>query len=85
MAYNILIDIRAQKELNKLNSLDQIRVAKAIDNLQQLGTESPQLKKLKTPLVGYRKRVGPYRILFDTDADTITIYRIRHRKDAYRH
>ncbi len=35
---------------------------------------------------GYRFRVGRYRILYDIDqtAKTVTIYGIRHRKDAYR-
>ncbi len=35
---------------------------------------------------GYRFRVGRYRILYDIDqaTKTVTIYGIRHRKDAYR-
>ena len=33
---------------------------------------------------GYRKRVGNYRILFDTENSTISVHAIRHRKDAYR-
>ena len=84
MAYSIFLDIRAQKELDSLEALDQIRIAKVIDQLQALGPNSSQLKKLKTPLVGYRKRVGQYRILFDVDNQNLTIYRIRHRKDAYK-
>jgi mRNA-degrading endonuclease RelE of RelBE toxin-antitoxin system len=30
-----------------------------------------------------RLRVGNYRVLFDQTADTITIHRVRHRRDAY--
>jgi mRNA interferase RelE/StbE len=35
---------------------------------------------------GYRLKIGVYRILFEIDdaAKTVKIYRIRHRKDAYR-
>ncbi len=35
---------------------------------------------------GYRVRVGVYRVLYDVDdeAKTVTVYRVRHRKDAYR-
>lgn len=41
-------------------------------------------QKLKPPLHGYRVRVGDYRILFEYNTDTILVYKIRHRKDAYR-
>jgi mRNA interferase RelE/StbE len=30
-----------------------------------------------------RLRVGNYRVLFDETADTITVHRVRHRRDAY--
>jgi len=32
----------------------------------------------------FRLRVGEYRILFETEDDRLMIYRIRHRKDAYK-
>ncbi|MFX0197594.1 MAG: type II toxin-antitoxin system RelE/ParE family toxin [Candidatus Hodarchaeota archaeon] len=32
----------------------------------------------------YRLRVGDYRVLFETEKNKISIYRIRHRKDAYK-
>jgi mRNA interferase RelE/StbE len=45
----------------------------------------PDAKKLKGDL-GYSLRVGVYRILYDVDdeARTVTIYRVKHRRDAYR-
>jgi mRNA interferase RelE/StbE len=32
----------------------------------------------------YRLRVGDYRVLFEVEERTIVIYRIRHRREAYR-
>ena len=44
------------------------------------------MSRLKEPLTGYRLRVGDWRVSFerDTDAGTITLRRIRHRREAYR-
>lgn len=61
-----------------------IRVDAAIlkleDNPHVAGT-----RKLRG-IEGYRFRVGRYRVLYDIDqaAKIVTIYGIRHRKDAYR-
>jgi len=85
MAYNIELDKRAEKQLNKLQPVIQIKVVQAIETLSKLTPHSSGIKKLKAPLVGYRKRVGSYRLLFDIDSkDTLTIYKIKHRKDAYK-
>lgn len=42
------------------------------------------IKKLNVPFAGYRLRVGCYRLLFTIEKDSIQIYSIKHRKDAYR-
>ena len=41
-------------------------------------------KKLTNFIPEYRLRVGDYRVLFETENDKVTIYRIRHRKEIYR-
>ena len=41
------------------------------------------VKKLTDFTPEYRLRVGAYRVLFEIENDTIIIYRIVHRKDAY--
>jgi mRNA interferase RelE/StbE len=69
----------AIKELDSLNSEMAKRIAKAIDELSLMGRASSNLKSLSPPLIGYRKRVGEYRILFDIYDDTIIIYRISKR------
>ncbi|MDO8624041.1 MAG: type II toxin-antitoxin system RelE/ParE family toxin [bacterium] len=42
------------------------------------------IRKLHPPLPGYRLRIGEYRVLYTLKDDEAQIYRIRHRKDAYR-
>jgi Cytotoxic translational repressor of toxin-antitoxin stability system len=53
-----------------------------------------KIKKLEEGLVGdikrltnftpeYRLRVGDYRVLFEVESQTIVVYRIKHRKEAY--
>lgn len=83
MGYSVQIEEKAHKELAGLERITALRIAKAVDQLQDLGLDSSQLKKLKTPHIGYRKKVGQYRILFDIEDQYITIYKIKHRKDAY--
>jgi mRNA interferase RelE/StbE len=47
---------------------------------------SPGCKKLKDSEGDWRIRVGVYRILYNIDdsRSTVTILRIRHRKEVYR-
>jgi mRNA interferase RelE/StbE len=65
---------------------DQVtRIFAAIKSLHANPLPS-QFKKLKSSEVDYRLRVGDYRVLYDFDstAKTVTVYHIRHRKDAYK-
>ncbi|RPH60109.1 MAG: type II toxin-antitoxin system RelE/ParE family toxin [Chloroflexi bacterium] len=62
--------------------------ARLISNHIDLLEENPRptdSKKLKGD-AGYSLRVGTYRVLYDIDdkAKTVTIYRIKHRREAYR-
>ena len=41
------------------------------------------VKKLTNFTPEYRLRIGDYRVLFEIEDDSIIIYRIRHRKEAY--
>lgn len=41
------------------------------------------VKKLTNFAPEYRLRVGNYRVLFEVDHGTVTVCRVRHRKDAY--
>lgn len=45
---------------------------------------SGDVKRLTNFTPEYRLRVGDYRVLFEVDGDNVVIYRIKHRKEAYR-
>lgn len=59
------------------------RIAEALERLQN--NISGDVKKLTNFIPAYRLRVGNYRILFEIkDERQIVIYRITHRREAYR-
>jgi mRNA interferase RelE/StbE len=87
MQYNILLSKKAEKQLNRISKKEQLLVAKAIEELIKFSRRSSRnIKKMKTPFPGYRKRVGNYRILFEIEDSEkkIVIYKIGHRRDIYR-
>lgn len=43
-----------------------------------------QVKKLTNHTPEYRLRVGDFRVLFEIDGTKIDVYRILHRKNAYK-
>ncbi len=84
MSYQVELTRTAKKELLRLPDDIYNAVADKLLALQE--TPRPDgCKKLKNHS-GYRVRVGDYRILYEIrDADLlVTIYVIRHRREAYR-
>lgn len=82
--YKVEITNSARKEIKKLSSAIIPRILEEIESLSK--NPYPQdCKKLK-PNIGYRVRVGDYRIIYDISQLTliIKIIRVRHRKDAYK-
>lgn len=82
--YSVRIQRAALKELRSLPKEEAAAVGRRIDDLAT-DPRPRDIKKLRGDL-GYRVRVGSYRILYQIDdsAQTVTVYRIRHRRDAYR-
>ncbi len=83
----IIIQPNAKKQLKNLDFPVQKRIAKFIDNLQEL--ENPRIKgkSLAGNLSGFwRYRVGDYRIICDIVDIEITIYilDISHRSKSYK-
>jgi len=80
------IDLRRQayKDLESIPTDYARLIGKHIDSLES-NPRPPDSKKLKGD-AGYSLRVGMYRVLFDIDdkAKVVTIYRIKHRREAYR-
>lgn len=84
-SYKIEFKRSAEKELRKL---DKSLIPNIIRRIEQLATNPRphQGKKLTGSERGYRLRVGEYRIIYqvDEEAKEVTIYAIKHRKEAYR-
>lgn len=73
---NVPAEVRAIEQQTALGIL------KALHRYAETG--EGRVKPLKGDLEGLlRLRVGNHRVLFDETGDTITIHRVRDRKDAY--
>ena len=84
MPYKVKLTSRAAKELRRLPSHAQQRVLAALKDLA-VNPHPPGSTKL-TGLDSHRVRAGDYRVVYDVD-DTelsVTVWRVRHRKDVYR-
>ena len=86
MNYQVLLEGRAQKELEALPGV----ILKRVDvKLQALAKDPrpPGATKLQGKEgQGWRIRVGDYRILYTVDdtARVVGVYRIKHRREVYR-
>lgn len=79
---NIEFKPRAEKDLTGFPPGDQARVLQKIAMLQN-GLVG-DIKRLTRFTPEYRLRVGDYRVLFEIVEGSIIVYRILHRRDAYR-
>ena len=85
MAYDVLLKPAVQKDLDSFPDDQVVYILRRLSIL----AENPRpfgVQKLSTNQEQYRIRVGRYRILFEIDDSrhTVQIFRIKHRKDAYR-
>jgi len=82
--YKIELCRQAVKDFKDIPSDYAGLISKHIDLLEQIPRPTDS-KKLKGN-AGYSLRVGTYRVLYDIDdkIQIVTIYRIRHRREAYR-
>jgi mRNA interferase RelE/StbE len=82
MIYEVEFKPRALKELKNLPPRERERIVLMTEALHN--NLAGDVKRLTNFTPEYRLRVGEYRILFEVEGKKIVIYRIRHRKDAYR-
>lgn len=82
MRYSVEFKPRAEKDLARLDRPTASRVVKKLSELQD--DLAGDVKKLRQLQPHYRLRVGVYRVLFDLEAERIIVYRVIHRRDAYR-
>ncbi len=80
--FRIELKERAIKDLKSMPKQDAQRIVQKIKVLEN--GLSGDIKRLTNFTPEYRMRVGDYRVLFEVDESVITVYRIKHRKEAYR-
>jgi mRNA interferase RelE/StbE len=73
---------RAVRDIDRLPSRNQAQVLAKISEMSD--DLKGDVKRLTNYTLEYRLRVGDYRVLFEVEEKTIVIYRIRHRREAYR-
>jgi mRNA interferase RelE/StbE len=82
MKYDVQFKPRAVKDIQRMSARMQSQVLAKIeamsDNLRG------DVKRLTSYTQEYRLRVGDYRILFEIEGKSIVVYRVRHRREAYR-
>ena len=84
MAYTVHLERRAERELRRLprdvlKRTDAVFLQLAVDPIP-----AGAVKLSGRTNDGWRISVGDYRILYRIEGERIVIYRIRHRRDAYR-
>lgn len=82
MKYDVQFKPGAVKDIKGMPTRIRARV------LARIGEMSDDLKGDVKRLTGftheYRLRVGDYRVLFEIEGESILVYRVRHRREAYR-
>ena len=82
MKYTLAFKPRARKDLKELGS-DSLR--RVLGRIEALADDlAGDVKKLTDYTPEFRLRVGDYRVLFEIDGSTIIVYRVVHRREAYR-
>jgi len=82
MRYEIQIKPQAIKDGKRIPKNDLRKIFTKIDALKD-GLRG-DVKRLTHFTPEYRLRVGSYRVLFEIDSEMIVVYRIKHRKEAYK-
>jgi mRNA interferase RelE/StbE len=82
MRYTVEFKPRAVKDLVGLAVAERARVLASIESLEN--NLAGNVKHLTNFTPEFRLRVGKYRILFEVEADRVIVYRVKHRRDAYR-
>jgi len=82
MLYLIELKPSAIKDLKSFGRKEALRITEKIKALEKNLTGN--VKKLTNFTPEYRLRVGDYRVLFGVEGQKVIVYRIKHRKEAYR-
>ena len=83
MAFQLEFKPKAVKDLDKLPRDIAGRVIQKLQSLRS-GLKGGDVKRLTNFSPEYRLRVGDYRALFEVEGVSIVVYRVIHRREAYR-
>jgi mRNA interferase RelE/StbE len=83
MRYDVELKPRATKDLRRIAKPDAAQIVAALNELKN--DLHGNVKRLTNFTPEYRLRIGDYRALFEIEQpNRIVVYRVRHRRDAYR-
>lgn len=82
MKYDVQFKPRAVKDIQGIPVRMQSRVLARIEEMSE--DLRSDVKRLCESTYEYRLRVGDYRVLFEIEEGSIVVYRVRHRREAYR-
>jgi len=82
MKYDIQFKPGAVKDIKSISPAVQSRI---LTKIEQMSDDlRGDVKHLTGFTQEYRLRVGDYRVLFEIEGRSIVVYRVRHRREAYR-
>jgi len=84
MGFQIFIEDKAIKKIEKLDPITRKRILKALPKLSELFRTRIDVVKLAGYPNKYRYRVGNYRVLFEVEGNEIKIFDVLHRGRGYR-
>jgi mRNA interferase RelE/StbE len=82
MRYQVVIPDAMKAQLRAMPESARQEIGYKLFLLQE--DLSGDIKKLKESKKQYRLRVGDYRVLFELETNTITVYDFGYRKDIYK-
>jgi mRNA interferase RelE/StbE len=85
MPYELYVERHAEKDLNKLSRTLFSQITAKIKELPS-NPHPRESRKIKGSAKDWRLRIGDYRVLYEIDnaAKTVTIMRVKHRREVYR-
>ena len=83
MPYTVQFMPSADRDLAKIPNPERRRIIRKAAELAN-APRPVGVKKLAGAEDLYRIRVGPYRVLYRVEGRTVTVARVRHRREAYR-
>ena len=81
MQYKLKLKSEAERDLSRLSSDVALRVLRKIEHMRN--DLAGDVKRLVHFTPGLRLRVGDWRVLFAVENDTIVVWRVVHRSEAY--